>query len=352
MAHNILITGGSGYLGGDLLAGIAEANLPSYGRLYALVRTDQQASEVQRYGAEPLAIDIRVEDSVRNAILKNNITVVFFLVDSGSAAAQELFIKVLGDLKRATGVDVHFLHTTGAKIFSTHGGAPTDRELRDDDPGLYAVQKAQRAPLERFQAVRCAVNANNTVIEVVEANHVRSYVFAPCIVYGKGRGFGNPISIQTVAIVKAAKALRRVFRTDTNKPIWPVCRVADNTNLYLQILRSILVGQDPGHGKDGYYLASPGSLLWDDIYSAFAKALARWGLVDDDSVEDASDATLEKMGLALGCPKEFVTAQLGGKCTFTASHGKKIGWKPKHSPEDILEAADAEVAWILQNLEA
>ncbi|KAM5349519.1 hypothetical protein ACJ41O_006024 [Fusarium nematophilum] len=286
MAHNILITGGSGYLGGDLLAGIAEANLPSYGRLYALVRTDQQASEVQRYGAEPLAIDIRVEDSVRNAILKNNITVVFFLVDSGSAAAQELFIKVLGDLKRATGVDVHFLHTTGAKIFSTHGGAPTDRELRDDDPGLYAVQKAQRAPLERFQA------------------------------------------------------------------IWPVCRVADNTNLYLQILRSILVGQDPGHGKDGYYLASPGSLLWDDIYSAFAKALARWGLVDDDSVEDASDATLEKMGLALGCPKEFVTAQLGGKCTFTASHGKKIGWKPKHSPEDILEAADAEVAWILQNLEA
>ena len=36
---------------------------------------------------------------------------------------------------------------------------------------------------------------------------------------GKGEGFGNPISIQTVAIVKAAKALRCVYRTDTDRPV-------------------------------------------------------------------------------------------------------------------------------------
>jgi hypothetical protein len=36
----------------------------------------------------------------------------------------------------------------------------------------------------------------------------------PCIVYGKGTGFGNHISIQTVAIVRAAKAMRRVCKVD------------------------------------------------------------------------------------------------------------------------------------------
>jgi thioester reductase-like protein len=39
MSHNILLTGGSGYLGGTLLARWNEAQLPSYGKLFALVRS-------------------------------------------------------------------------------------------------------------------------------------------------------------------------------------------------------------------------------------------------------------------------------------------------------------------------
>jgi len=58
------------------------------------------------------------------------------------------------------------------------------------------------------------VDTNNKVIEASEAEGVRSYIFVPCIVYGKGTGFGNPISIQTVAIVKAAKALRKMQKVD------------------------------------------------------------------------------------------------------------------------------------------
>lgn len=36
---------------------------------------------------------------------------------------------------------------------------------------------------------------------------------------GKGEGFGNIISIQTVAIVKAAKGAGRVYRTDEGRPV-------------------------------------------------------------------------------------------------------------------------------------
>jgi hypothetical protein len=36
---------------------------------------------------------------------------------------------------------------------------------------------------------------------------------------GKGLGFGNLISAQTVAIVKAAKEARRVYRVDDNSPV-------------------------------------------------------------------------------------------------------------------------------------
>lgn len=38
------------------------------------------------------------------------------------------------------------------------------------------------------------------------------------------------------------------------------------------------------------------------------------------------------------------------RCTFTAEHGKKIGWKPRYAPEHILEDAENEVQLILDNL--
>ena len=36
---------------------------------------------------------------------------------------------------------------------------------------------------------------------------------------GEGEGFGNKISIQTVAVVKAAKALQRVYKVDRGEPV-------------------------------------------------------------------------------------------------------------------------------------
>ncbi|RSL62877.1 hypothetical protein CEP54_005462 [Fusarium duplospermum] len=347
MPHNILLTGASGYLGGDLLAGLSNANLPPYGTLYALVRNQEQAKAVEQHGAKPLSFDVKDEASVRAAVLGNKITVVFFLIDAASSVSQELSIKALGEVKKKTGSEVHFLHTSGAKLFSSHADAPTDRALHDDDSNLYDIQAAQRANVDAFKR---AVGVNKKIIDLAEANQVRSYIFVPCIVYGKGRGFGNPISIQIVAIVKAAKAMRRVYRTDRDHPSWPVCHVVDNSNLYVEILRGILENKDIGHGKEGYYLASSGGIAWDDIYSEFAKVLAKRGVVDDGTVQDVDDDALDGMAAALNCSKEFVAAQLGGKCTFTATHGNKIGWNAQYRPEHILETAESEVDWILQNL--
>lgn len=91
-----------------------------------------------------------------------------------------------------------------------------------------------------------------------------------------------------------------------------MCHVIDNTTLYLEILRTVLNGEDPGHGKNGYFLASSGSVAWDDIYTAFAASLARHNIVGDDSVVPANDKIMESMGEALGCPAAFVPVQLGG----------------------------------------
>lgn len=87
----------------------------------------------------------------------------------------------------------------------------------------------------------------------------------------------------------------------------------DNTNLYLELLRKIIGGDGPDYGKRGYYLASSGSVAWDDIYGAMARGLAERKVVSDASVVRADSEALEKMGAALGGPPEMVAVQIGGK---------------------------------------
>ena len=87
---------------------------------------------------------------------------------------------------------------------------------------------------------------------------------------GKSEGFGNPISIQTVAIVKAAKAaggvyspnkeryvqillpVVRLIPADSSSKTWPVCHVSDNSTLFIRILHGILAGENIGSGKGSF----------------------------------------------------------------------------------------------------
>ncbi len=111
-SHRILITGASGYLGGTLLARWSQACLPPYDRLYALVRTDEQALQVKPYGAEPLQFDSRDEAATWKVVVDNKITIVFFLIDATEAVSQVNFIKALAEVRKLTGLDVHFLHVS------------------------------------------------------------------------------------------------------------------------------------------------------------------------------------------------------------------------------------------------
>jgi hypothetical protein len=167
---------------------------------------------------------------------------------------------------------------------------------------------------------------------VCEKYGVRGYIFVPCIVYGRGEGFGNQTSIQDVAIIKAAVKARRVYKVDTDNPVrifstpweksgmkadesqtWPVCHIIDNTNMYLQMVRNMLLGHDIGYNKQGFYLAASGSVHCNDLYASMAVALAKRNRVEDATVMQADDAALATMGEALEVPPSLVPVMLGGK---------------------------------------
>lgn len=112
MAHSILVTGASGYLGGTLLALLNDTKLPSYKKLFALVRTDEQAEAVKQYHAEPLRADLGNEEAIVAAIVDNEITIVYHLTSAMSSTSQQCFIKGLSKVKEKTKLDVHLLHVS------------------------------------------------------------------------------------------------------------------------------------------------------------------------------------------------------------------------------------------------
>lgn len=115
---NILITGASGYLGSNILAQWTEAVLPRYGTAYALVRSDKNAADVESQGFKSIRFDAFSQDQVEDAITKNNISIVVWLVDAFKADAQKLFIDALAKVKKATGNDVHFIHVCDPGVLS------------------------------------------------------------------------------------------------------------------------------------------------------------------------------------------------------------------------------------------
>lgn len=181
MHHNILLTGVSGYLGGTLLANLATAALPPYSQVFALVRSDSQAEAVlASSNATPLVFDVGDAAAVRDAVTGNDITIVVFCIDAIKSVTQSYMIKALSEVKERTGKDVHFIHvslfracgacpgcnewcfdalltlrsqTSGAKLFSSHAGAPTNRTLMDDETGIHEIHKTQRAVIPAVQPV-------------------------------------------------------------------------------------------------------------------------------------------------------------------------------------------------------
>lgn len=144
---SVLITGGSGYLGGSLLAYLHQNKtaLPPGTTLYSLVRNQDQAYKTkEHYGVESITIDLDDEASILKALEEKDITVVAFLIDACRSEVQIRIIKALAKIHEKTGKLTHLIQTAGAKGFSSHANFPLEPPVADDDERMFDIHREQK----------------------------------------------------------------------------------------------------------------------------------------------------------------------------------------------------------------
>ncbi|KAJ7461015.1 NAD-P-binding protein [Mycena galericulata] len=347
----LLLTGASGYIGGVLLNHI-KLELPHV-ELYALVRTSEQAEKVKSLGVHPLQFDLKSVQEISDAVIKHEVTVVVHAADAMNFGPAQMFIEALATVKNNTRREVHFIHTSGAKLFSTHGGIQVrPGEFINDTEDVYTIQKTCKSPHELMDR---AINTNLSLLDLSESLGVRSYIIVPPMVYGTGEGFGNKISIQFVAIVRLGVALRYLPQIPGDDETWALCHLQDLISLYMTLLKSIIAGNNPPFGKQGYYFAENGVFSWKGLYEGIASRLASLGYLkysETDGKTTLTKATEEDMQRAsqvLEAPTPaFVPVLVAGKCAIRGDNGRRLGWEPKFGVDHLMSVIPEEVDFIIK----
>ncbi|KIK66786.1 hypothetical protein GYMLUDRAFT_37908 [Collybiopsis luxurians FD-317 M1] len=345
----VLLTGASGYLGGSLLVHLLRKfNLESHNvSLYTLVRKPEQVVKVQELGGNVTVLvgDVLDAEGMKKLIIDNSISIVIETVDARQFAVAQPCIEALAVVKDKLDVPVHFVHTSGAKMFSSHVGVDQSGFLNDDDGDVYNTMAGLDT---RHPVMKKFVGLNNQIIDFAESKGVRAYIVAPPMVYGPGKGFGNKISIQNVALVRVARALGQLYQVDKTDTIWALMHIDDQTSLYATVLSGILTLKAP-YGKNGFYFSENGTFSWRQLSLAIVNYLRkRNGLDGVDSLPAANDEDLIATGQVLGCDVGMVPVSFAGNCLIRGNNARKLGWNPQHGVEHLMSSVDEEVAFIVK----
>ncbi|KAJ7702275.1 NAD-P-binding protein [Mycena rosella] len=347
----ILLTGASGYIGGVLLNRI-KSDLPT-AELYALVRTADQAEKVQSLGAHPVQFNFNKDlPQIAQTVIENGVTIVVHTADAMNFGPAQNFIEALSEVKKRTGRPVHFIHTSGAKFFSSHAGVqlPPGEFIRDTQD-TYTLQRTFKSP---HAVMNQAVNTNISIFDLSESLDVRAYILVPPMVYGPGEGFGNKISIQFVAIVRLAVALQYLPQIPADDETWVLCHLQDLVSLYMTLLKAITASENPPFGKKhGYYFAENGVFSWKALYEGIASRLGSLGYFKGQTAGEiplvkATEEHIQRASQVLGIPPAYVTVSVAGKCAIRGENGRQLGWEPKFGLEHLMSVVDQEVDFIIK----
>ncbi|KAL2856491.1 hypothetical protein BJY01DRAFT_203452 [Aspergillus pseudoustus] len=335
MAPNLLLTGATGYIGGSVLRSLFAANIQP-ASIWAIVRSEAQADSLRPLQVNTVQAGLTDEDAVKKVVLNNSIDIVIHTVSAVDYTLAVPLLKALKTRKDQTGQHVHFIHTSGVTAFADKTGWPYGVAKESDD--LYALQKAVTTPYPLRET-------DIVIHKTADEYGISVYSVVPPLVYGKGTGTGNKISVQIPTVIRAAIANKQVHRFAENSE-WPAVHVADLAEYYTRLVVGIVDQQPLPSGAKGYYLVSPHTFRWHNVLSALAKELFARNLVSSAEVREWPSEEIKAK--SLGLPAPYYEIAWNSNAFVLAEHREALGWKPEWDYTRFIRDIGEDVKAVLE----
>ncbi|KAL4863036.1 hypothetical protein BDV12DRAFT_202464 [Aspergillus spectabilis] len=336
MAPNLLITGAAGYIGGTVLRSLLSANVIPPLNIWAIVRSDAQAESLRPLYVNIAQVSLTDNEAVKALVIDNNIEIVIHTASAVDPTPAIPLLEALRDQKQQTNQPVHFIHTSGVSAFADKTGWPHGAAKESDD--LLTLQRDIAVPYP-IRETDVAIHQTGT------ENGVAVYTVVPPLVYGKGAGTGNRMSVQIPAVIRAAIANKQVHRFAENSE-WPAVHVVDLAEYYSSLIQSIVEHRSIPSGKNGYYLVSSHTFNWHDLLSALAQDLFARNLVSSANVALWPSEGIKTK--SLGIPSPYSDIAWNSNASVLVDRHNELGWQPQWDYERFLRDIDKEVDAVLE----
>ncbi|KAL2815836.1 hypothetical protein BDW59DRAFT_166649 [Aspergillus cavernicola] len=338
MSSKILITGAAGYIGGSLIADFLSDKNPfiSKDQIVAAVRSKEQANALSKLGIPVLQLDLADEKAVIGAILYHNVNIIIHTTSAIDPTTALHLINALAKQGEVSRRKTYFIHTSGLSAFYEGTGWPAG-QFKDTD-AVFETEKqlAQSFPIR---------NTDVSVIEHAAKRGVTNFVVVPSLVYGKGTGEWNKLSVVLPVYVQASLSLKAVYKFPENTKVSAV-HISDLTALYSQIIEKVLQDETVPCDKEGYYFALAHDLFLGEVLEHLALALKSRGLVTDTETRVyPNDRVAAEL---LGVPEQFVQTLWNSGDNIVAEVPFRIGWRPAWSKEQFFKNINDEIDAVLE----
>ncbi|KAJ3028314.1 hypothetical protein HDV00_010473 [Rhizophlyctis rosea] len=341
-APKILVTGVTGYIGGSVLTHLLNSTdtLIQKANIYGLVRGEDKAEVLKNKGIQSIVFN-GFEDAEALRKIASEFDVIIDAGAADKAGAAKAMVLGLGDRRKATGRQTHFIHESGTSNLGDRPitGLFTDAQTHSDLSDIFAYEEQRSAVIPYDQR-----EADLTVYKTGVEQEVKTYIIMAPTIFGIGSGLLKTISIQIPIIIRSAIEAKQAQVIGNGTGVWTHVHIADLCELYELILQKALKGEPAPNGKDGMYFAETGSHSWLSISERVGKVGHELGVLDTDQVKNV---TLVDVAAWCGGSTYITEVAFASNARCTSDRSRSIGWNPKKTEKDWEEAVREDFAAIL-----
>ncbi|KAG2187824.1 hypothetical protein INT44_005514 [Umbelopsis vinacea] len=331
----ILLTGATGYVGGDLLIDLLERT--SEFEVHVLIRGNERSSTFEKLGAKVVVGSQDDHDFLTKTA--SRFDVIISVADSLDARTAKAFLLGLEQGKQQYHHKGILIQNSGSDVVleNTEGEYATEKTWSDLD-----VQAFNELPLD----------AQHREVDILVTEYpqdkVTTAIISPSNISGVGRGPYNRLSFINLAYERAVVKYRKPYVVGKGANIWSSIHIKDVSSAFTSVLDGLLKGT-ADHGLEGYYFVESGQASMAEVVQRAAEVLQKKGLLEDTNLIDMPEEVLQDPDVIpayiVNDYPGFAKSTLGGTSRVSGDRLRKFGWKPKYT--DPLGAVAEEIDVLL-----